>query len=212
MNKIRIFIADDIEMVLDGLLGFITPEPDMEVVGTASNGEELLQLLEKRPGEADLLLVDVNMPKLDGLKAVAKIREKDQKIKILVMTIFTERNFISNAISVGADGFIAKSRSRKEFVETIRRVHRGEMVILHDTGELPAPPSPRPSVKMSAIEQRVLELFADGETNEEIARIIKLTVPNVQRIRRNIYAKLVARNAADAVRIAIELGMLPPKR
>ena len=207
MNKIRIFIADDIEMVLDGLLGFITPEPDMEVVGTAADGEQLLQLLEKRPGEANLLLVDVNMPKLDGLKAISKIREKDQAIKILVMTIFAERNFMVDAMRVGANGFIAKSRGRKEFVDTIRRVHRGETIILQDGGDSPAPPPPPVPPELTAIERRVMCLIVKAKSNLEIAEIVNLGVANVQRIRRNAFAKLGARNTADAVRIFIQLGI-----
>ncbi len=210
MNKIRIFIADDIEMVLDGLIGFITPEPDMEVAGTASNGEELLQLLATRPGEADLLLVDVNMPKLDGLKAIAKIREKDQAIKILVMTIFAERNFMVEAMRVGANGFIAKSRGRKEFVDTIRRVFGGETIILQDMGENPLPPPPPIPVKLTPIERRVMGLIVIGNKNDEIAEAVKLGVANVQKIRRNTFFKLDARTTADAVRIAIQHGITGP--
>ncbi len=206
MSKIRIFVADDIEMVLDGLLGFIAPEPDMEVAGTAYNGEELLQLLAQRPGEADLLLVDVNMPKLDGLKAITKIRETNRKIKILVMTIFAERDFMVDAMRAGADGFIAKSRGRKEFVNTIRQVCQGETIILQDTGEkpLPLPPS---IPKLDPIEYRVMRLIVEGKKNQEIAEILKLKVPNVQRIRRNAFFKLGAHTTADAVRIAIQMGI-----
>ncbi|MFN0033720.1 MAG: response regulator [Saprospiraceae bacterium] len=211
MNKIRIFIADDIEMVLNGLLGFITPEPDMEVAGTASDGEELLQLLDKSPGKANFLLVDVNMPKLDGLKAIAKIREKDQNIKIVVMTIFASRDFMVDAMRVGANGFIAKSRGRKEFVETIRRVHGGETIILPDTGDLPLPPPPPPQpINLSPIERRVIALIVSGKKNEEIAKSVKLTVTNVQRIRRNTFSKLGANTTADAVRIAIQHGLTDP--
>lgn len=210
MNKILIFIADDIEMVLDGLLGFITPELDMEVVGTASNGDELLQWLAKHPGKANFLLVDVNMPKLDGLKAIAKIREKDQAIKILVMTIFAERNFMVEAMSVGANGFIAKSRGRKEFVETIRQVYRGETIILQDMGENPLPPPPPVPVKLTPIERRVMGLIVIGKKNDEIAQTVTLKVPNVQRIRRNAFSKLGANTTADAVRIAIQYGITGP--
>ncbi len=210
MNKIRIFIADDIEMVLDGLRGFITPEHDMEVAGTASNGDELLQWLAKHPGEANFLLVDVNMPKLDGLKAIAKIREKDQGIKILVMTIFAERNFMVEAMGVGANGFIAKSRGRKEFVDTIRKVYRGETIILQDTGENPLPPSPPPPINLTAIERRVMGLIVSGKKNEEMALIVNLGVANVQRIRRNAFSKLGASGTADAVRIAIQHGLIDP--
>lgn len=207
MNDIRIFIADDIEMVLDGLMGFITPEPNMRVVGTASNGDELLQWLAAHPDKANFLLVDVNMPKLDGLKAIAKIREKDQSIKILVMTIFAERNFMVDAMRVGANGFIAKSRGRKEFVDTIRRVHRGETIILQDGGDSPAPPPPPVPPELTAIERRVMCLIVKAKSNLEIAEIVNLGVANVQRIRRNAFAKLGARNTADAVRIFIQLGI-----
>ena len=209
MNKIRIFVADDIEMVLDGILGFIKPEPDMEIAGTAYNGEELLQLLAERPGEADLLLVDVNMPKLDGLKAIAKIRETDRNIKILVMTMFSDRSFLVDAMRYEANGFIAKNRGRKEFVEAIRRVYNGETIVMEDNsnGLLPPPPSPPVLVNLDPIEYRVMSLIVGGKKNQEIAEILKLKVPNVQRIRRNAFFKLGAHTTADAVRIALQMGI-----
>lgn len=207
MNKIRIFIADDIQMVLKGIQGFAANEFDLEVNGTASNGEELLQLLAERPGEADLLLVDVNMPKLDGLKAIAKIRETNAQIKILVMTIFPSRDFMADALRVGANGFIAKSRSQEEFVDTIRRVYGGEMIILPDTGDSPAPLPPPVPPELTAIERRAMCLIVKAKSNLEISKIVSLGVANVQRIRRNAFAKLGAKNTADAVRIFIELGI-----
>ena len=176
MNKIRILIADDVEMALDGLLGFITPEPDMEVVGTAYNGEELLQLLAQRPGEADLLLVDVNMPKLNGLKTIAKIRESDRNIKILVMTMFSDRNFMVQAVQYEANGFISKNRGRKEFVEAIRRVYNGETVVMQDNsdGLLPSPRTPPPVISnLDPIELRVIRLMIGSKKNHEIATVLK---------------------------------------
>jgi len=207
MSKIRIFVADDTEMVLRGIQGFTANEFDLEVNGTAADGEELLQLLANRPGEADLLLVDVNMPKLDGLKAIAKIRETNTQIKILVMTIFPSRDFMADALRVGANGFIAKSRSQEEFVDMIRRVHRGEMLMLPDTGDTPLPPLPPEIPNLSAIERRVMCLIVEGKSNEDISTIIDLTTANVQRIRRNAFFKLGAKNTADAVRIALKLGI-----
>lgn len=207
MSKVRIFIADDIEMVLKGIQGFTSNAPDMEVTGTASNGEELLQLLAQRPGEADLLLVDVNMPKLDGLKAIAKIRETDRRIKILVMTIFPSQDFLVEALRVGANGFIAKNRSQEDFVEAIRKVHRGETIVLPDNGENPLPPTPPVPPDLTAIERRVMCMIIHGRSNEEMAGILRLGVANVQRIRRNTFFKLGAKNTADAVRIALQMGL-----
>lgn len=207
MSKIRIFIADDIEMVLKGIQGFTSNAPDMEVTGTASNGEELLQLLAQRPGEADLLLVDVNMPKLDGLKAITKIRETDRRIKILVMTIFPSQDFLVEALRVGANGFIAKNRSQEDFVEAIRKVHRGETIVLPDNGENPLPPTPPVPPDLTAIERRVMCMIIHGRSNEEMAGILRLGVANVQRIRRNTFFKLGAKNTADAVRIALQMGL-----
>lgn len=207
MNKIRIFIADDIEMVLKGIQGFTSNAPDMEVTGTASNGEELLQLLAQRPGEADLLLVDVNMPKLDGLKAITKIRETDRRIKILVMTIFPSQDFLVEALRVGANGFIAKNRSQEDFVEAIRKVHRGETIVLPDNGDNPLPPIPPVPPDLTAIERRVMCMIIHGRSNDEMAGILRLSVANVQRIRRNTFFKLGAKNTADAVRIALQMGL-----
>jgi two-component system, NarL family, response regulator NreC len=207
MNKIQIFVADDVEMMIKGVQGFTANEPDLEVSGTASNGEELLQLLARRPGEADLLLVDVNMPKLDGLKAIAKIREANAQIKILVMTIFPSRDFMADALHVGANGFIAKSRSQEEFVRTIRRVYAGETIVLPDVGDSPLPSSPKPLPDLTPIEKRVICLIIQGKRNAEIVEVLHLTIHNVNRIRRNAFFKLGANSPGEAVRIALERGI-----
>jgi len=204
--KIRIIVADDFESTLEGMKQIINSELDMQVVGTAVNGEELLQWLAENPGGADLVLLDINMPKMDGFRSLLKIRETDSDLKVLVMTGFGDRRLMPDALKLEANGFISKNRSKNEFAQAIRKIMQGETVVLPDQNEILPPMIPPPSNKfnLSPTEARLLCMVVQGKTNEQIAEILKMGVPNVQRIRRNAFAAIGAARTAEAVRIALE--------
>ncbi len=208
LTNIRVFIADDHEMVIKGLSEFINAAPDMRVVGTAGNGDELVKNLEKLHTEVDVALVDIGMEKMDGLAATSKIKEVYKNIKVLIITGLRGRNYAAESIRNNADGFISKSRSLREISEAIRRIMGGEMVYMPDPSDPVLPPEPPKKLpELSPMEQRVLCMIVDGMSSKEISDTLKMSQPNVERFRRNVMGKLDAKNTADMVRIAVEYGL-----
>lgn len=206
--NIRVFIADDHEIVIKGLSEFINAAPGMKIIGIARDGEELLKSLELHHSETDVVLVDIGMEKMDGLTAAAKIKDAYKDIKVLIITGLRGRNYAAESIRNNADGFVSKSRSHKEIIDAIRRVHSGDMVILPDPSDPVRPiEAPKKLPELSPAEQRILCMIVDGKVGNEIAKIMKMSLPNVEKYRRNIAAKLEANNTASMVRIAVEYGL-----
>lgn len=205
---IRVFIADDHDVVIKGLSEFINAAPGMRVIGTARDGEDLLEKLKQHHSETDVVLVDIGMEKLDGLTATAKIKEAYPHLKVFVITGLRGRNFAAESIKNNADGFVSKNRSHKEIIDAIRRVHAGEMVMLPDPHDSAQPAeTPKKLPELSHTERRILCMIVDGKTGNEIVEIMKMSLPNVEKYRRNIAAKLDANNTASMVRIAMEYGL-----
>lgn len=212
-HEIRVLIADDHEIVIKGLSEHINAAPGMRVTGAAINGEDLLKRIEQHHHEVDIVLVDIGMEKMDGLMATSEIKEAHKQLKVIVITGLRGRNFAAEAIRSNADGFVSKSRSLKEIVDAIKRVYAGEMVMLPDPND-PAQPveTPKKLPELSPAELRILCMIKDGKVGHEIASIMKMGLPNVEKHRRNIAAKLDANNTASMVRIAMELGLCREKK
>lgn len=207
-TNIRVFIADDHEIVIKGLREFIDATPGMEVVGTAGSGEELLKYLEQHHNGIDVALVDVSMDKMDGLIATARIKEAYKNIKVLVITGMRGRNYAAKSIQSNADGFASKSRNHKEIIDAIQQLMQGKQVFLPDPND-PAQPEEEPKKlpPLSPTEKRVLCMIVNGMSSKEIGDEVNMSVPNVEKHRRNVMHKLEAKNTADMVRIAMEYGL-----
>src|SRR5262245_55619738 len=119
-NKIKIVIADDHEVVIDGLVALLVPELDIQVVGRATDGEKLMEMLRNKP--VYLVIMDIEMPKMNGVEATAELKAARPELKILVLTMYSTAEFIGNLAKLGADGYILKNSSRKILLEAIREV------------------------------------------------------------------------------------------
>ena len=210
-SPIRILIADDHAVVREGLRSFIQIKPDMEVVGEAADGVEVVE--KARELEPDVILVDIVMPRQDGIAAIKQIREEGCPARMLVITSFAEDDHIFPAIRAGALGYLLKDSKPQELIEAIRTVHRGESS-LHPTiarkliDELSQEPDLPPTEgPLTFRELTVLRLIAQGHSNREIGEQIHLSERTVGKYASNILDKLHLANRTQAALYALRKGI-----
>ena len=207
-QTIRIILADDHPVVRDGLKGMIASQEDLSVVGEASDGEELVRLA----GEvaADVALVDLRMPVLDGVSAIALLRESSPALHVLVLTTYDSDADIRRAVEAGATGYLLKDAPREELFRAIRGTARGDSYLspavasrLVDQVRSPV------HDKLSPREVEVLTLVAQGSANKEIAHTLRLSEATVKSHLLHIFEKLGAADRTHAVTIAVRRGIIP---
>ncbi len=209
-EEIRILIVDDHAIVREGLRSLIATEPGMTVVGEAADGEAAVRLFGAlRP---DVTLMDLVMPRRDGISAIREIKQQDPQARILVLTSFAEDDQVFPAIKSGALGYLMKDSSPQELLQAIRDTHRGESSLdptvarkliqeLNRPPELP--PSPEP---LSARELEVLDLVAEGLSNQEIAARLVISERTARNHVGSILAKLHLANRTQAALYALRKG------
>jgi len=210
-ERIRILIADDHAVVRHGLRALIATEPDLELVGEATDGVEAAELAAAlRP---DIILLDMVMPRKTGLEAIIDIKRDDPQARILVLTSFAEDDQIFPAIKAGATGYLLKDASPRELLQAIRDVQRGE-VSLHPAiarrlvGELRRPPDLPPAEEpLTEREAQVLALVARGLSNQEIADQLVIGERTVRTHVSNILSKLHLANRTQAALYAQREGL-----
>ena len=223
-TDIRVFIADDHPTTISQLTEFINAASGMKVVGVATDGAEVKNYFSNGHNGVDVALIDIGMPKMNGLRATGWLKETSkQKLKVIVVTGLNGEIFPAEAIKNHADGFIAKSRRKAEFIDAIKRVYKGELVILPELEDDPEdaldnfvdiqPPAPdqgsEAMPELSPMEIRIIRLTVkDALTSKETAGIMKMGIPSVDKIKHNIFIKLEVKNAAQLGARAQELGLL----
>jgi DNA-binding NarL/FixJ family response regulator len=210
MEKIRILLADDHTILRDGIRSLLQTEPDMVVAGEAEDGRMAVRLAcQLFP---DVILMDIAMPLLNGLEATRQIHHDCPQVKVLILTMYDNEEYIRNALSSGAVGYILKDGSAKELVDSIRAVHRGETILSPAVtrlvvenylrwGELKKDDT---SDGLSPREREVLQLVAEGYTNKQIAEILCISIKTVQAHRMNLMSKLGLHDRADLIKYAIQ--------
>ncbi|PRB58383.1 response regulator transcription factor [Microbacterium sp. MYb45] len=200
---IRLLIADDQALVRGALGALLDLEPDLTVIGMASDGAEALRLAEElRP---DVCLMDIQMPGMDGVEATRRIREASPETRILVVTTFARPGYLRSALDAGAGGFIVKDTPAEQLAEAVRRVHSGlrvlDPVLAADSLFDGANP-------LSDRERQVLRLAADGRSAAAIAAEVFLSAGTVRNHLSAAIGKTGAANRAQAVRIALDKGWI----
>ncbi len=223
----RVLIADDHDLVREGLRAVLAGEEDLRVVGEARDGQEALQMC--RSLKPDLVLMDVRMPKSDGLEATRAIKEEMPKVSVVMVTMHENPDYLLEAIRAGAAGYILKDAEGERLVGAVRRTLNGESPLaqelamqllvrmVNETRE-DGPPSPGANEDQETLscgitqrEVEVLRLLAKGRTNPEIAQELEISRGTVKIHVQHIIAKLGVSDRTQAAVRAIELGLLHPE-
>jgi len=217
----RLLIADDHELIRDGLRGMLGNEPGFEVIGEATNGREALALC--RALRPDLVLMDVRMPEMDGLEATRAIKREHPEIGVLIVTMHENPDYLFEAIKGGAAGYVLKDASRDELITAIHQALDGELPMDPDLAarllrrladeaqeRALARPSPQPELALTSHELEVLELLTQGQTNRGIARNLVVSTGTVRMHVKRVIEKLGVSDRTQAAVRAFELGLVAP--
>jgi DNA-binding NarL/FixJ family response regulator len=215
MPKTRVLIVDDHALVREGITAFLKMCDDIEVVAEASDGLEAIEKVKKI--HPDIILMDISMPKLGGFEAVTEIKKIAPHAKILILSQYDDREYISRFLKAGVSGYLLKKAVGSDLITAIRAVSRGELY-LHPsiTSEVVAGYLRRgkqvtvkdPYEKLTDREKQVLKLIAEGHTHKEIAEILNISVKTVIAHQTNISEKLDMHTKSDLIKFAIQKGII----
>ncbi len=206
-KKIRLLIADDHQVLLDGLVMMLQNETNLEVVSTAPNGQEVINQLATL--QIDVLLMDIQMPIMDGYEAAQIIREKHPNVKVIILSMHSERVFVEKMYSTGISGYLLKSAGKDEILQAIEKVNSGSQYF---SSEITATLLSQNTNKSTSIttsqltkrEKEILGLISTGLTNPEIAKKLFLSTDTIKTHRKNMMRKLNLNNTAGLVKYALE--------
>ena len=215
----RLLLADDHTILRDGIRALLSAEYDLEVVGEAGNGAEVLALLETTP--VDVVLMDVQMPVLDGFATMPELRQRFPDVRVLVLTMLDHENYAARMLEAGALGYVLKNAAISEIAHAIRTVAAGNPFLCTEIGlnMLYKAVAPRTGTEDSAVEGHfgadltareleVLKLIAEGLTNGEIADKLFTSKRTIETHRQNIIAKTQAKNTAALIKLAVGRGLI----
>jgi DNA-binding NarL/FixJ family response regulator len=213
MEPIRILIADDHPPFRDGLRALLLSAPDIEVVGEAASGDEAIELAAEL--QPDVILMDINMPGLNGIEATRRILHTSPHISILVFTMFDDEDSVFAALRAGARGYLLKGALKAEILRAIRGVGSGEAIfgpaiakrLMHYFASLKPGLSPQAFPELTDREREILALLAQHLTNPEIAERLSLSQKTVRNHVSNIFSKLQVVDRAQAIIRAREAGL-----
>lgn len=211
-TPIRILVADDHPIVRDGLIAILSTQPDIDVVGEASNGRDVIDKVAAL--QPDVLLLDLEMPEMDGVEALRRLRDAGATVRTIVFTAFDTDERILGAVQAGAQGYLLKGAPRDELFEAVRVVHAGgsllqPVVTSKLLRRISAPAEPAATTEpLTPRELDVLRLMARGLQNKEIALDLVISERTVKFHVSSILQKLSAGNRTEAVTIALQQGLV----
>lgn len=209
-STIRVVIADDHQVVLDGFIARLQMESGIEVIGTASNGLEAINVV--RELLPDVVLMDVSMPVMNGIEATSVIREENPNAKVLMLTMHDNREYIMKVMQVGAVGYMLKEISAEKMVQAIKTVNQGSTYFCESVTQTlfsqevtPAAQKPNP---LSRREEAVLKLVAQGHSSKKVASLLNISYRTVETHRQNIKHKLDLHSTVELAKYAVERGLV----
>ncbi|WP_200975902.1 response regulator transcription factor [Echinicola sp. 20G] len=209
---INVLIADDHQMFIDGLKAMLGDIPGIKVVGEAMNGKEAIDYCDLSP--VDIVIMDINMPIMDGVEATKKLLKSHKALKVLGLSMHNDRHFISDMLKTGAQGYILKNTGKKDLIEAIQTLHNGGTYLgeevsktllssfMKKTGKMQV------NEKLSDREMEVLSCIANGLTTQEIGEQLFISKNTVETHRKNLLYKLQAKNTAELVNNAYKKGLI----
>jgi NarL family two-component system response regulator YdfI len=213
MNKRRILVVDDHFVVREGLKLIFETEENYEVVGEAENGEKALELIEQL--KPDVVLMDLNMPKISGLEVIKALKGKNNEVPIIILTTFNDDNLIRQGLSLGAKGYLLKDTTRENLIRTVEAAIRGEILLqpeisrnIFETKKEASESTNSLNISISERELFILQAIARGCTSKEIAIDMNISERTVKAHLTSIYNKLNVDSRSRAVAVAIERGII----
>jgi DNA-binding NarL/FixJ family response regulator len=215
MVKIRVLIADDHALVREGIAAFLRLSDEIEVIGEASDGLEAIEKAKKF--KPDVVLMDIAMPRLGGLEATIELKKIMPDIKILILTQYDDKEYISRFLKAGVSGYLLKRAVGSDLISAIKAVNRGEIYLFSSIAaevvsgylnRFREPSVEDPYEKLTDREKQVLKLLAEGHTHKEIARILNISVKTVIAHNTNINEKLNIHNRSALVKFALQKGII----
>ena len=208
---IRVFLADDHELVRQGLKALLERE-GFQVVGEASNGQEALRLVsDARP---DVAVLDISMPILNGLDAARELQKSSRKTRSILLTRHDENQYVTEALRAGVRGYVLKNQAANDLVHAIQQVCRGEIYLSPSISstvvEAFLSKTPLPSDPLTSRERQILQLIGEGKSSEEIAVLLGISIKTAESHRTRLMGKLDIHELASLVRYAIRRGLVQP--
>ncbi len=210
---IDIIVTDDHKMFTEALEGFFTPETGIRLIGSAASGEELMEKL--KIAKPHVVLLDINMPGMNGITATSQIRKTYPDIKILIVTMYRTREFIFNLYKLGVDGYLLKNTGKEELIKAVQTVFSGgsyfsadvNNTIMNENTYERAEHFAELNPSFSKRETEIVSLLADGLSTQDVADKLFLSYYTVETHRKNLLNKLNLRNTAELIKYAAQLGM-----
>ena len=203
MSKVKVLLAEDQGMVRGALAALLGIEPDIEVIGSMSNGQEAFRALTTlRP---DVVVTDIEMPEMTGLELAVRVRELYPEMKVVIVTTFARPGYLRRALDAGASGYLLKDRPSAELADAVRRVHRGLRVVDPDLAAEIWNAEPDP---LSDREREILRRAGEGEATADLAKSLRLSEGTVRNYLSDAISKLGAANRIEAARLARAKGWL----
>jgi len=206
---INIILADDHQLLREGLASLLGAEETINVVLEASNGKEVLDFLED--SKADIALLDINMLVLDGIQTTMTIKKEHPEVKVLIVSMHNKEGFVKNAIEVGADGYVLKNVGKQELLKAIDHIMNGgtyfsqevtQTLISHMRVDQPN------GLSLTAKEKNILIMLSDGNTTPEIAEKLVLSHHTIDSYRRNLLLKFKVKNVSELIKISMKEGFI----
>jgi len=219
VNPIRVLLAEDHNVVREGLRLLLNAQPDIQVVSEAMTGQEAIALA--REGCADVAVLDISMPDLDGVQTASQILVECPQMRVLILTMHESDAYFFRALEAGAAGYVLKKAASEDLIKAVRAVARGEAFFYPSLARkllnnylgharLESPPGPPGYEELSDREREIMYLLVRGLSNQEIAENLVISPSTVQTHRTRILQKLELENTIDLVRYAIRHGLIEP--
>ncbi len=211
--SIRILIADDHQLLIDGLRRLLAEQRDLEVVGVAKDGLEAMELV--RDLSPEVVLLDISMPQLNGIDATRQILRERPATKVVMLSMHSDRRFVKEALKNGALGYVLKESAFQEVVAAIRSVLKGNLYlsravndqVLQDYIKNLRESGVQPKSELSGREREVLQLLAEGKTTKQVAALLHLSAKTIESHRKQIMDKLDLHSIAELTKYAIRTGL-----
>ncbi len=205
-EKIRVLLVDDHSLVLDGLKARLQRSGIVEVVGEARDGRAGIEEAGKL--QPDIVLMDINMPDINGIEATEILLERHSNLKLLILSIHNDREYILDVARAGAKGYLLKSTSEDEMITAIQTVHNGGTHYSREIADILLQQHNQESTTLTNREQTIISLLANGYSSKEMAEELGISVRTIETHRRNIKNKLGINRTSGLTRYAIEYGLV----